>query len=144
MTLRTCPSAISPARPVRPLPALFETMVSARAPCARSASMSSSGAPTAPNPADSTTAPSLISETASARLSTILFIIALEGDPVAAFELQYLTRLGCAGDFQRQVLQDRADATDLVGVRLGELPLADIDRILEPDTDIAAHYRGHR
>src|SRR5476649_647079 len=144
MTLRTCPEAISPARPVRPLPALLATTVSSRAPCSMSASTSSSGAPTAPKPAHSTTAPSLMSKTASARPSIILFIIGLEGDPITAFELQYLTRLRRAGDFERQVLQDGADAADLIGIRFGELTFADIDRILKSDTDIAAHHRSHR
>src|SRR5476649_2902302 len=144
MTLRTCPSAMRPARPVRPLPALLETMVSPLAPCSRSASISSSGAPTAPKPAHNTVAPSLIPVTASARLPTILFIIALECDPVAALELQYLPRLARAGDLERQVLEDAADTADLIGIALGELALADIDRILEPDADIAAHHRRHR
>src|SRR5216684_5296750 len=144
MTLRTCPEAMSPASPVRPLPALLDTMVNSRAPCSTSASMSSSGAPTAPKPVQSTTAPSLMSETAAARLTITLFIIDLEGYPVTALELQNITRLARTGDFKRQVLEDGSDAADLIGIRLGKLPLADIDRVLEPDANIAAHHRGHR
>src|SRR5258708_26624729 len=144
MTLRTWPEAIRPASPVRPLPALLATTVSSRAPCEVSASINSSGAPTAPKPAHSTTAPSLMSETASMSRSTILLIIALEGDSVAAFELQYLARLGRAGALEREIFEYAAGPADLIGVRFGELPLADVDRILEPDANIAAHDRGHR
>src|SRR5260370_12578913 len=96
MTLRTCPEAISPASPVRPLPALLATIVSSRAPCSVSASMSSSGAPTAPKPAHNTTDPSLMSKTALARPLTILFIIYLECDPVCALDLHVITPLGTA------------------------------------------------
>ena len=42
-----------------------------------------------------------------------------------------------------KILQDRADAPHLVGVRFGELALADEQRILEADPDIAAHDRAH-
>src|SRR6266404_5154650 len=144
MTLRTWPEAISPARPVRPLPALLATTTRSRAPCACSASISSSGAPTAPKPAHRTVAPSLMSATAASRLPMILSIMASEGDPIAALELQDVARLRRAGDLKREIFQDGADAADLIGIGLGELALADIDRVLEPDADIAAHHRRHR
>src|SRR5260221_12232428 len=143
MTLRTCPEAISPASPVRPLPALLATIVSSRAPCSVSASMSSSGAATAPKPAHNTTEPSLMSKTALARPLTILFIIYLEGDLVAALELQDIARLGGAGDLEREIFQDGANTADLLGIGLGELALAEIDRILKPDADAAAHHGRH-
>src|SRR6185437_3585001 len=84
------------------------------------------------------------SATAAARPSTILFIIGLEGDHVAALELQDLARLRRACDLEGEIFEDRADAADLVAVRLGELALADIDRILEADADVAAHHGSHR
>ena len=33
---------------------------------------------------------------------------------------------------------------DLIGVRLGQLALAEIEAVLQPDPDIATHLRGHR
>src|SRR5260370_25653516 len=119
MTLGTWPEAISPARPVRPLPALLATTTRSRAPCTCSASISSSGAPTAPNPAHKTVAPSLMSATAASRLPMILSIMVLEGDLVAALELQDIARLGGAGDLERELFQDGANAADLLGIGLG-------------------------
>src|SRR5260221_14563347 len=143
MPLRTWPEAINPARPVRPLPALLATMTRSRAPCACSASISSSGAPTAPKPAHKTVAPSLMSATAASRLPMTLSIMASEGDPVAALELQHVARLGGAGDLEREIFQDGANTADLLGIRLGELTLAEIDRILKPHADAAAHDGRH-
>src|SRR6266550_1318793 len=134
---------MSPARPVRPLPALLATTTRSRAPCACSASISSSGAPTAPKPAHRTVAPSLTSTTAASRLPTVLSIIVSEGDPVAALELQYVARLRRAGDLEREIFQDGADAADLLGIGFGELAFAEIDRILKPDADAAAHDGRH-
>src|SRR5215467_12905525 len=57
--------------------------------------------------------------------------------------MQHLARVGGGGDLQRQVLEDGADAADLLGIALGELALADINRIFEPDPDIATHDRAH-
>src|SRR6266849_9172616 len=62
---------------------------------------------------------------------------------VAALEREHVARLPGRGDLQRQVLEDGADARHLVGIGLRQLPLADEERILEPDADIAAHDRAH-
>src|SRR6476661_7654591 len=105
-----------PARPVRPLPALLATTTRSRAPCACSASMSSSGAPTAPKPAHRTVTPSRMSATAASRLPTVLSIMISEGDPVAALEFQDVAGLRRTGDLEREIFQDRADAADLIGI----------------------------
>src|ERR687886_23118 len=110
----TRPAAISPASPVRPVPALFETMTSSRAPCSRSAANSASGAP------------ALIPATASARVLTRLSIIGAdrsEADRVAALQRQHLPRLGRRGDLERQILETGPDPADLICVALRELPL---------------------
>src|SRR5258707_1255253 len=68
--------------------------------------------------------------------------IASEGDLVAALELQHGASLVRRRDLERQLLDDLADATDLLGVALGQPPGAEIDAVLEPDPDIAAHRRA--
>src|SRR5260370_5503590 len=143
MTLRTWPEAINPARAVGALWSLWAPRTRWRAPCACSAWIGSRGARAAPNPAHKAGAPSLMSATAASRLPMILSIMASEGDPVAALELQHVARLGGAGDLEREIFQDGANTADLLGIRLGELTLAEIDRILKPDADAAAHDGRH-
>src|SRR5439155_5773738 len=67
--------------------------------------------------------------------------MALEGDLVAALELQHGAGFVRRRDIERQLLDDLADAADLLGVALSQPPGAEIDAILEPDPDIAAHRR---
>ena len=126
MILRTRPAAISAASPLRPVPALLATTVRSRAPCSITASHNASGSPAPPNPAHSTTVPSLMPATAAARSRTRLSIIAAvprsERDLVAALQRQHRPRLVRGGDFERQILEDRADAADLVGIALASLP----------------------
>src|SRR5690242_3855275 len=142
---RTRPASMSPARPVRPVPALFETMTRSRAPCSSSAAKRSSGAPAPPKPPHSTVAPSRMPATASAsdftRLSIIAAPLGSERHRVAALQGEQLARLLRRGDVERQVLEDGADAGDLLGVALRELALAEIEAVLEADTDVAAHDR---
>src|SRR5215813_11787566 len=68
--------------------------------------------------------------------------IASEGDLVAALELQHGAGLVRRCDVERQLLDDLADAADLLGVALGQPSGAEIDAVLEPDPDIAAHRRA--
>src|SRR5436309_11316527 len=75
MILRTRPAAINPARPRVPVPALLATTVRSVAPCSSSASINSSGWPTAPNPPSSTVAPFWMPSSAAARSATCLLII---------------------------------------------------------------------
>src|ERR1700689_3150068 len=128
--------------PVSPVPALLATTVRSFTPSGINASISSIGSPTEPKPAHSTVDPLLIPATAAARFFTRLSIMS-EGYSVAALERQHLARFLGRRDFERQVFQDEADAPHLLRVRLGELALADIKRILEPDAHIAAHDRAH-
>src|SRR5712672_1717646 len=142
---RTRPAASNAASPLRPVPALLATTVRSRAPCSMTASHKASGNPAPPNPAHKIVAPSGMPATASARLRTRLSIMvrtaASEGDGVAAFEREHRPRLvGCC-DLEREVLDNRPDALDLVGVAFGELASADPQRILEPHPDIASHDR---
>src|SRR5689334_14896068 len=62
---------------------------------------------------------------------------------IATLQRQRLARLGRARDLERQVLEDRADPAHLLGIALRQLALAEIERVLEPDPDIAAHDRAH-
>src|SRR5271157_5878527 len=118
MIRRTRPAASNAARPARPVPALLATTVSSRAPCSMTASHKASGNPAPPNPAHKMIAPSGMPATASARLRTRLSIIvrtaASEAHGVATLEREHRPRLvGCC-DLERQVLDDGADAFDLV------------------------------
>src|SRR6516165_4884232 len=144
----TRPVASNAARPVRPVPALLATTVRSRAPCSMTASHKASGSPAPPKPAHKTTAPSGIPATASARLRTRLSIIVRparsEGDPIAALEREHRPGFVRRGDLERQVLDNRPDGADLIGIARGKLAAADPQRILEPDPDIAAHDRAHR
>ena len=72
MILRTRPALSSAARPVSPLPALLQTTVRSRAPCAISASTRTAGMPAVPNPPIMIVAPSLMPATAAAGDSTTL------------------------------------------------------------------------
>src|SRR6185312_4021444 len=62
----------------------------------------------------------------------------LERHLVAALQRQHRAGLVGRGNFQRQRFQNGADAADLIGVGSGQLA-AVIERILQPDADIAAH-----
>src|SRR6266581_5870644 len=73
-SLATRPSANSLGSIGEPKPALFETIVSSRAPCAIKPSSSSCGWPTTPKPPSSTTEPSFTPARASAMLATRLSI----------------------------------------------------------------------
>src|SRR5262250_1596325 len=68
--------------------------------------------------------------------------MASEGHLVAALELQHGAGLVRRRDVERQLLDDLADAADLLGVALGQPPGTEIDAVLEPDPDIAAHRRA--
>src|SRR3546814_2492335 len=59
-------------------------------------------------------------------------------DLVAALEVGDLTGLVRAGDVERQILADAGNLLHLVRVRLGELALGDIERVLEADAHAAA------
>src|SRR5215813_9473060 len=67
--------------------------------------------------------------------------IGSEGDLVAALQLQHRAGLVRRRDVERQLLEDLADAPDLLGVALGQPPGAEIDAVLEPDAHVAAHRR---
>src|SRR6516165_6396968 len=111
----TRPAASNAASPARPVPALLATTVRSRAPCSTTASHRASGNPAPPNPPQRMVAPSAIPATASARPSTRLSIIvptaASEGDGVAALEREHRSRLVGGRDLERQIFDDRADAT---------------------------------
>src|SRR5690349_14274819 len=68
--------------------------------------------------------------------------IGSEGDLVAALELQHGAGLVRSRDLERQLLDDLADAADLLGVALGQPPGAEIDAVLETDPDVSAHRRA--
>jgi hypothetical protein len=73
---------------VSPLPAWLLTIVSSRAPCARSASISASGTPDGPKPPTSTVDPSAMPSTAASSVGTVLSIIGSEargGAPARRF-----------------------------------------------------------
>src|SRR5712664_3230299 len=78
---------------------------------------------------------------ATPRQVSIPSSIVSEGDLVAALELQHGAGLVRRRDIERQLLDDLADAADLFGVALGQPSGAEIDAVLEPDPDIAAHRR---
>src|SRR5689334_25290548 len=67
--------------------------------------------------------------------------IASERHLVAALELQHGAGLIRRRDVERQLLDDLADAADLLGIALRQPPGAEIDAVLEPDPDIATHRR---
>ena len=46
------------------------------------------------------------------------------------------------GDIESELLQNPANLADLLGIAAGEFAASDIERILEPDTHIAAHHRS--
>src|SRR6266700_1365190 len=61
---------------------------------------------------------------------------------VGALQAQNLTRLLRGGDLIAEFLDQAPHLGDLLGVALGELAAADIEAVLEPDADIAAHHHG--
>src|SRR6266436_6431731 len=69
--------------------------------------------------------------------------LASKRDPVAAFQLQHLPRLGGGGDVEGELGQDAADLAHLLGIALGQASGAEIDAVLEPDAHIAAHGGTH-
>src|SRR6516225_11901023 len=66
----------------------------------------------------------------------------LELHAVRALEPKRRARLGRGCDFKAQFLDNAADLRDLLGIAFGELARTDIERILKPDADVAAHHRG--
>jgi hypothetical protein len=65
-----------------------------------------------------------------------------EAHIVLALELQDPAGIVRCGDFQSQLLDDATDLRHLVGIALGELALADPQRILQPYAHVAAHDHG--
>src|SRR6267143_3954141 len=61
-----------------------------------------------------------------------------------SFQLQHLARVVRRSDGEAELFENTARLRDLRGVRLGELPAAEPQAVLEADADIAAHHRRHR
>src|SRR6266571_5007732 len=61
---------------------------------------------------------------------------------VGTLQAQNLARLLRGGDLIAEFLDQAPHLGDLLGVALGELAAADIEAVLEPDADIAAHHHG--
>src|SRR5262245_4747160 len=74
ISFATRPAANNLGKPEDPKPALFETIVRSRAPCASNPSSNSCGCPTTPKPPSRTTEPSFTSAKASAMVATRLSI----------------------------------------------------------------------
>src|ERR1700751_2726177 len=66
----------------------------------------------------------------------------LELHAVGALEPKRGPRFGRGRDLKAQFLDNAADLRHLLGIAFGELAGTDIERILEPDADVAAHHRG--
>src|SRR6266446_488897 len=113
ISLATRPAANSFGSMGEPKPALLETIVSSRAPCAIKPSSSSCGWPTTPKPPKSTTEPSLIPSRACATLSTRLSIIAVGIPQVQLCLLAF---------WPASAAHDKRDRCDRSRTRLVRLP----------------------
>src|ERR1700704_2905752 len=68
----------------------------------------------------------------------------LEGDLVAALELEKFPRLVRTGDLKPKPFDDLADLRHLFGIGFCEAAGADPQTVFEPDPDVAAHRGSHR
>ena len=81
----------------------------------------------------------VVDEAATSALSS------LEADLVAALQGEHRARLGRRRDLQRQLVQDaRGSSPPARRSTRRQLALAEVDAVLEPDADVAAHHRAHR
>jgi hypothetical protein len=62
----------------------------------------------------------------------------LKPHPVAALQAEPGAGFVGRGGLEGESFEDAADLRDLLGVRAGELALAEIDAVLEADPDVAA------
>src|SRR5262245_17588661 len=65
----------------------------------------------------------------------------LEPDAIPALQVQHRPRFRRRGDLAAERFEHLADLGHLLGVRFRQLALADEQRVLEPDADIAAEQR---
>ena len=63
----------------------------------------------------------------------------LEGDLVAALELENFTCLVRAGDLEPEAFDDLTDLCHLFGIGLCEAAGADPQTVFKPDPNVAAH-----
>src|SRR5713101_2088139 len=61
-----------------------------------------------------------------------------------SFQLQHVARVARRRHGEAELFENPPRLRDLGSIRLGELPAAEPQTVLESDADIAAHHRRHR